>query len=188
MSAPCDRPIGLAPLLDYWLEDAEPGDVDAVEEHLLGCEACSRLLGSVVAIGGGVRRLSREGAVEMVVTPSFLARIAEQGLHTREYRVAPGGRVDCTVTPQDDILVARLLGNFGGLTRLDLITDQEGQPTHRVLDVPFNSEVGELIVAQAMPYVRKLRDARLQIRLVSPEATGDRLIGAYTFDHTPTPA
>jgi hypothetical protein len=186
MSADCDRPLEAAALLDYWL-DGEGGPHDALEEHLLGCDACSRRLQGLVALGDGVRRLAREGALEMVVTPSFLARARQEGLRTREYRLRPGDRVDCTVTADDDLLVARLVGDFRGLSRLDVVAEQEGQPTRRILDVPIAPDAPELIVAQAMPFMRTLQHARLRLSLLGQEPSGERLLGEYLFDHYPTP-
>jgi hypothetical protein len=188
MSAPCARPIDLAALESYWLEDGDGADVDAIEEHLLACETCSGRLRGLVALGDGVRRLAREGAVAMIVTPSYLAQATQEGLRTREYRVVPGDRVDCTVMPDDDLLVSRLAGDFKGVSRLDLVTEQAGLPTRRIEDVPVSPEASELIVAQAMPQMRTLQHARLRMRLVSQEAGGERLIGEYTFDHSPTPS
>lgn len=184
MSVPCDRPIGLAALTDYWL-DREPAD-DDTEEHLLACDSCSKRLGELATLGDGVRRLAREGAVEMVVTPSFLARAAQEGLRTREYRVPPGGRVDCTVTREDDLLVARLQGDFRGISRLDVVAQTEGGPEFRIEDVPVGPDVTELIVAQAMPAMRLLGVSRHRFRLVGRDEGCERLIGEYTFDHTPT--
>jgi hypothetical protein len=186
MSTPCDRPIDDATLADYWLEN-DPPEIDAIEEHLLGCDGCAGRLRGLAALGEGVRRLAREGVVEMVVTPSFLEKATREGLRAREYRVAPGGRVDCTVTPEDDMLVARLVADFQGLERLDIVAQEEGQPPRRIEDVPIRPQATELIVAQAMPYVRTLRHVRYRIRLLSPDAGGERLLGEYTFDHYPTP-
>jgi len=187
MSTPCDAPIPFGALVDYWLEDEGPPDADALEAHLLGCDRCTERLRGLVSLGDGVRRLARSGAVAVVVTPSFLAKATQEGLRTREYRVAPGGRVDCTVTPRDDLLVARLEGDFTGLTRLDVVAELQGRPTHRIEDVPFRPQATELVLAQAMPFVRALPHARLRYLLLSPERGGERLIGEYTFDHRPTP-
>ncbi len=186
MSAPCDRPLDLVVLLDYWLDGEEGPAVDVIEEHLLGCASCSRELQKLAALGEGVRRLAQKGTFEMVVTPSFLAQATAQGLRTREYPVAPGGGVSCTVTPEDDFLVARLTGNFEGLTRLDVIALQEGAPDRRIEDVPIPSAGTELILAQAMPYVRTLAQVRLRLRLLGQDPQGERFVGEYTFDHSPT--
>jgi hypothetical protein len=183
----CPHPLAPETLVDYWLDDAPDADVEAVEEHLFGCESCSGRLRGLVALGEGIRRLARDGGVQMVVTPFFLDKAAREGLHAREYRVAPGGRVSCTVTPSDDLLVARLLGDFKGLSRLDLVAEEEGRPTVRVEDVPFDPQGSELIVAQAMPHMRALPRSITRLRLVSPAPGGERVVGEYTFDHTPSP-
>ena len=184
MSASCERPLDPAALIDYWLEP-EPPD-DAVEEHLLACDSCSRRLAELATLGDGIRRLAHEVAVAMVVTPSFLARAERQGLRTREYRVPPGGRVDCTVTREDDLLVGRLQGDFRGIARLDVIAETEGGAEHRIEDVPVGPEATELILAQAMPAMRRLGVARRRYRLMARNESGERLIGEYTFDHTPS--
>jgi hypothetical protein len=186
MSAACDGPLDPAVLLDYWLDDAERPQDDAIEEHLLGCDACSGRLRGLVALGDGVRELARKGAVEVVVTASFLEQAAREGLRTREYRVAPGGRVDCTVTSADDLLVGRLLGDFRGVARLDVVAQEEGQPERRIEDVPVSPDAVELILAQSMPFVRTLDRSRYRIRLLAQESGGERLLGEYTFDHTRT--
>jgi hypothetical protein len=188
VSGPCDKPLDQATLVGYWLDDGEGQDLDSIEEHLLGCDSCGRRLGGLVALGEGIRRLAHEGAVEVVVTPAFLAKATQEGLRTREYRVTPGGRVDCTVTSEDDLLVARLMGDFKGLSRLDLVAKQEGLPSRRIEDVPIRPEASELIVAQAMPHMRTLQHTRVRIRLLSQEAGGERLVGEYTFDHHPSPS
>jgi len=187
VSASCARPLAPETLVDYWLDDAPEGDVDAVEEHLLGCESCSGRLRGLVALGEGIRTLARVGAIQMVVTPVFLERAAREGLRTREYRVPPGGRVSCTVTPSDDLLIGRLLGDFKGLSRLDLVAEEEGRPVRRIDDLPFRPEAPEIIVAQAMPYMRAMAHAVTRMRLVSPEPGGERVLGEYTFDHSPSP-
>lgn len=186
MSSTCDRPIEIAALLDYWLEESGRRDDGPVEEHLLGCDGCSRRLQGLVALGDGVRRLAREGAVEMIVTPSFLEKAARQGLRAREYRVPPGGHVDCTVTADDDLLVGRLLGDFTGVTRLDIVAQLEGQPEQRIADVPIDPGATELIVSQAMPAMLALDRAHLRLRLLTQEAGGERLVGEYNFHHSPT--
>jgi hypothetical protein len=210
VSDACARPLQPETLLDYWLDgpsrgagdDAASGgasdgaseptralaaELEAIEEHLFACASCSRRLQQLVALGSGIRRLVHDGAVELVATPALLARAVQQGLRVREYRLAPGERVSCTVTPDDDLLVSRLVGRFEGVSRLDLLAEQDGV-VRRVEDVPVSPEAGELIVAQAMPAMRRLGHARLRVRLVSQEEAGERLVGEYTFEHHPTRA
>ncbi len=186
MSRDCARPLELATLVDYWFEDAAPPEQERVEEHLMECEGCSGRLGALVALGEGVRRAAHDGAVQVVVTPAFLETAAREGLRTREYRVPPGGRVACTVTPEDDLLVSRLQADLKGVSRLDVVSNCEGRPEERLEDVPVSPDARELIVAQGMPALRALGHSVIRVRLVAQEERGERLLGEYTFAHSPT--
>jgi hypothetical protein len=94
----------------------------------------------------------------------------------------------CTVTAQDDLLVARLRADFRGVGRLDVVAEEEGSPVRRIEDVPIDPNASELIVAQAMPMVRQLGHVVLRLRLLAREGDGERVIGEYTFSHSPSPA
>jgi len=188
VSARCPGPLGTRVLLDYWLGELPAPEQDHVEEHLLECHDCSQALSELVAIGDGVRRLAHQGALHVVVSPSFLEAAGRRGLRVREYSVPPGGRVACTVTAEDDLLVSRLQGDFSGVTRLDLVAQTEGQPEERVEDLPVNPSAHELIVAQAMPRMRAMGSCVVHLRLVATDPNGDRVLGEYTFAHTPSKA
>jgi hypothetical protein len=185
VSTRCDE-LELRTLADYWLDD-DGRDYEALEEHLFACDSCTERLQDMTALGEGASRLIRDGAVELVLTPSLLAKAASEGLRIREYRLAPGERVSCTVAPEDDWLVSRLVARFEGVSRLDLVTEMEGVLARRIQDVPFEPETGELIVAQAMPALRLVQHALIRMRLMSQEAGGERLVAEYTFDHHPAP-
>jgi hypothetical protein len=186
MTLACEAPLDPARLVDYWFGDLPPASEAEVEEHLFSCGRCSARLRAFVALGEGVRRLAHEGAVPVFVSPSYLDKAAREGLRTREYRLAPGDRVACTVTAEDDLLVSRLVGEFSGVSRLDVVVQAEGHPDHRLEDVPVGAGTRELIMVQAMPAMRTLGRASMRMRLVSHEGGGERLLGEYTFDHTPT--
>ena len=186
MSARCPEPLGTSVLVDYWFGELPAPEQDRVEEHLMGCSDCSGALRELVAIGEGVRRLTSRGAFHVVVSPSFLEAASRRGLRLREYSVPAGGGVACTVTAEDDLVVSRLQGDFSGVTRLDLVARIEGQPDERIEDLPVDPSAHELIVAQSMPALRAMGACVTRLRLVVPETGGDRLLGEYTFAHTPS--
>ncbi len=140
----------------------------------------------LTALAEGVRLLARQGAVRLVVTPSFLDTAAREGLRAREYRASPGDRVACTVTAEDDLLVSRLAADFAGVARVDLLVRSHGQAEQRIEDVPVDPGASELLVSQSLPEVRPLEHDILRMRLVAREAGGERLLGEYTFEHTAT--
>jgi hypothetical protein len=186
VSDDCERPLDLNALVDYWLEDVASPERDRVEEHLLGCDGCSERLRALATLGESVRQVAHQGLIQVVVSPSFIAKATREGLRTREYRVPPGGSVACTVTPEDDLLVGRLRADFKGVSRLDVVTNWEGRPEERIEDVPFSPDAPELIIAQPMPAMRALGHSVLRVRLLAQEEGGERLVGDYTFAHAPT--
>ena len=186
MSARCPQPLDARVLVDYWFGDLPAPEQDRVEEHLLECHDCSQALSELVAIGDGVRRLAHQGAFPVVVTASFLEAAGRRGLRIREYSVRPGGRVACTVTAEDDLLVSRLQGDFGGVTRLHLVMQAEGRPEERAEDIPVSPSAHEIIVSQSMPAVRAMGTSVVRMRLVAADLGGDRVLGEYTFAHTPS--
>lgn len=172
-------------LADYWFGDLPEGDASGVEEHLLECDGCGARLEELHRLRAGVRELVRTGRVPVVVGPSFLGAAAREGLRIREYAVGPGERVACTVTPDDDLVVARLRADLRGVPRVDLIAEPEDGGVRRAEDVPFDASTGEVILAQSMPLLRALPTSTFRIRLVAPDATGGpRLLGEYIFAHT----
>ena len=76
---------------------------------------------------------------------------------------------------------------LSGVTRLDLLSRIDDGPERRVPDLPFDAATGELTV---MPQTAELRARPVHVermRLVAVEPEGERLLGEYTFDHTPWP-
>lgn len=187
MTAPgCAIPIALATLLEYWLGELDAAREGQLDEHLLGCDHCSANLQGLVDIAGGIHAAVRAGAVPVVLTDAFVKRLAAQNLRLRQYRVPHNGSVHCTVAPDDDLLVTRLEAPLAGVDRLDLErSGVEAQGVERLRDVPFDAAAGEVVIALRMDRVRALPASTLRMRLLAVAPSGERLIGEYTFNHTP---
>jgi hypothetical protein len=182
----CASPIPLATLLEYWLGELDEAQEGRLDEHLLGCGHCSANLQRLVDIAGEVRAAVRAGAVHAVLTDAFLKRLAAQGLRLREYRVPHNGSVYCTVAPDDDLLITRLDAPLAGVERLDVEhLGGEGERLERLRDVPFDAAAGEVVLASRMERIRALPASTLRMRLLAVAPSGERLVGEYTFHHTP---
>jgi len=157
-------------------------DEERVEEHLLICASCSHELRNLVELGGGIRTATRKGVVRAVVTRAFLERLTAEGLRVREYRVAAGGRVQCTVAPEDDLVAARLSAGLEGIGRVDLaICDDSGSERERVRDIPISSAHGEVVF---LPRTASLRAAPAgvdHLKLLAVEQERERLLAEYIF-------
>ena len=182
----CSSPIDVAVLADYWLAALTEPEEEAAELHLLDCDQCGARLREVIALAEGVRKIAREGSLRMVVSDAFLKRAAEEGLRIREYAPPAGGGVQCTVTAEDDFLIARLAANLTGAKRVDLcLCDARGVEQLRMPDIPVQSGAGSVVYQESMTFAKAMPTSKMIARLVTfDEAGGERLLGEYTFNHT----
>ena len=188
MSASAGAHLPVDVLLDYWLDDgASAAAVDAVDEHLMQCDACGEALDELVALGDGVRAAFRAGAVSAVTTSAFVDRLAGQGVRVRAYRLPLNGSVECSVAPDDDLLVSHLEAPLGGVARLDAVAESTLDPgvEHRLEDVPFDARSGEVLYLPKVAEVKTLPAHTLRVRLLAIEAGGEREIACYAFHHRP---
>lgn len=157
-----------------------------VEEHLLSCDECGDRLREVIALAEGVRTLAREGSLRMVVSEAFLQCVTEEGLRVRQYAPPAGGGVECTVTAEDDILIARLAANLSGARRVDLcFFDDRGIEQGRLTDIPVSSSAESILLHESMSFAKAAPTHKLIARLVTfDEAGTEKLLGEYTFNHT----
>lgn len=183
----CPHPIDPAVLADYWLAELPEAEEGRVEEHLFSCEECSRQLESIAQLGRGLRALAEQGNLPMIVTPDFLDRLIRKGLRTRQYSVPAGGRVECTVTDQDDLLISRIGADLHGVDRLDLaICGVSGEERMRLRDIPFRPADPEVILNYPIGLARRSGPDLLIIKLLAVTAHNERVLGEYTFNHTPS--
>ena len=176
-------------LVEYWLGETDAAATDAIDEHLLGCDACGAQLDEVIGAGRRRARGVRAGLSRTVVSAPFLRRLAERGVRVREYRVPHNGSVACSVAPDDDCVVSRLQAPLGGVTRLDVLAHSSlHNDVQRRHDIPFDPDSGEVLIAPTLLRVRQLPAARIVLQLVAVDAHGERAIGDYTLNHSPWPA
>ena len=184
----CLNPLDATLVADYWLAALAKSEEEAVEEHLFACDECGARLREVMALAEGIRKLAREGSLQMVVSETFLKRAAEDGLCVRQYAPPAGGSVQCTVTAEDDLLIARLAADLSGAKRVDLcLCDKRGVEQLRLADIPFQSGAGNVAWQQSMTWAKAAPSETMIARLVTFDATGvERLLGEYTFHHKRT--
>jgi DNA-binding response OmpR family regulator len=94
--------------------------------------------------------------------------------------------VNCTVTPQDDLVVARLQATLRDVQRLDLLFDDSTSGARwRFEDVVFDPAADEVVLANNMAELRRLPVTTQRVQLLAVEPGIERVIGDYTFNHTP---
>jgi hypothetical protein len=105
--------------------------------------------------------VARGAVCPLIVTREFLDRMAQEGFRIREYAPPAGGSVQCTVTPQDDFLIARLAADL-------------------------TSSIWRCAIRYPIVETRQLAAHIIVAKLLSIDATGERLVAKYTFNHTPS--
>jgi hypothetical protein len=104
----------------------------------------------------------------------------------REYQVQPGTSVACTIAPEDDLIVSRLHAPLADVQRLDLVYEHPAAGTrHRLEDLAFDRNAGEVVIASNTPFVRSLGRTTLHMRLLAVQGGVERELGVYTFNHSP---
>src|SRR5688572_27732837 len=142
----CANPIAFQTLVAYWLGELQAPAEATVEEHLFGCTDCTRRLDQLAALAFGVRAAVRHGAIAAAVTNVFLQSMLQRGMRIREYVLAPGERVNCTIRAEDDAVVSRLKVPLAGVKRVDALQTLDlgagGVQQWRLEDVPFDPDAG----------------------------------------------
>jgi hypothetical protein len=186
--ADCAQPIEVTTLMDYWLGVLVSTEEDPIEEHLMGCDRCGDRLREVIALAESLRTLARSGSLVVVISDQLLERGTQSGQRIRQYAPPPGGSVQCTVSADDDLLIARLAADLSGAERVDLTwsTDQ-GVELLRMSDIPAGADAGEVLCQQSITMAKASPSNTLIARLLSVDSKGDeRLLGEYAFHHTRT--
>lgn len=186
--ATCDTPIDPAVLADYWLALLSVPEEQLVEEHLLTCDSCGDRLQEVIQLSEALRAIARTGALRIVVADEFISHAAESGQQVRQYDVAPGQTVACTISAADDLLVARLAADLSSVDRVDLrFFDLQGVERHRMTDIPVRHDAGRVIFQESTMFAKAAPSSTMVARLlaVTPDG-GERLLAEYRFEHTRT--
>lgn len=187
MTSSCQTSLDPAVLAEYWLEELTETDEDRVEEHLFACEACSRGLQSMVQLIEAIRGLTRKGLFQVVVSEPFLEKLRSEGLNVRQYQVHPGGGVACTITDTDDLVIARLAADLTGAQRVDISRcDAQGREHQRIRDIPLTSARNEVVFSERTDLLRAMGPGVLRVRLIAVDDARERILGEYTFNHTPS--
>ena len=181
----CRNAIGFETLVAYWLAEMPEQDEAKLEEHLFGCAHCTRRLEDIAALASGVRAAVKHGKVSVVVSEPFVEAMKQAGLSLREYRLEPGGSVNCTIGADDDAVVSRLRAPLAGVERLDVVNMLGGGAAERLADVPFDAETGEVLLIPSAAWL-KTTAFTMRTRLIAVNAAGERPIGDYTFNHSPS--
>ena len=183
----CSSPIADETLLEYWMASLDEDAEAAVEEHLFACDACGGRLRGTIALAEALRDVARSGSLRVIVSDDFVQQARAEGRTVREYTPPRGGVVACTISADDDFLIARLVAELDGVPRVDLgVYDSEGRERGRMADVPVDAAAGAVLYHESVTFAKSAPDDVMVLRLLAVEAAGERVLGEYEMRHTRT--
>ena len=183
MKAPACEQIALADLSDYAAGDLPEADAAAIEDHLFSCADCAARAADVEALARALRPAVRSAEVGGFVTDALLNRLSREGVRVRTFALSPGATVPCAVWDDDELMVLRLRGDFGGASEFTLSQRVAGTEVNRTTGQIAASPHGEIVFAIPAAWVRQLPVVEVQVLLTARGEGEDRPVGSYTLVH-----
>lgn len=198
MTSSCPLHVSLDDLLAYQLGESDPAARDGLEDHVFECRACGEGLVWLEGLASVVHEQVSSGSLTFEATNGFVARAVASGLQVREYSIAPGGAVRCTVAPDDALVVVRLHVPFlEGDEAVDLLVEAIELPTGTstraiTADLRGDRRSEQVILAHAGATIRRYADSEWTLHARVRGRDGERLYGPYAMHHrrwdpAPTP-
>lgn len=188
MTAPTHACLTFAELADYWAADTSASELDRIETYVFECGECAARLSDAELLRRRLRETVRAGAFHAFITDSVLNKLSHDGVRVRTYTVLPGEAIQCAVWAEDEVLVARLRGDFSGVNAVSAVLRLEnGEELDRMIDVPVREGSQEMLMALSAAEVRRGPQAPMRLTLTrgSSVESGD-VFAEYIFDHRGT--
>ena len=170
-------------LADFAAGELPEVEAAAIEEHLFSCADCGARAAQFDALVRAIRPAVRSAEVGGFVTDAVLNRLAREGVRVRTFALSPGAIVPCAVWDDDELMVLRLRGDFGGAGEVTLSQRVGGTEVNRATSqVPAGAH-GEILYVSPAAWVRQLPVVEVEVLLTAREGGEDRPIGSYTLVH-----
>lgn len=178
MSA-CEAPIAWDELVDYWAGDMELTRVDAIDEHLMGCGACSALSARVSAVTEALRVM-----IPPVIDRARLETLRGGGYVIADNTLLPDERRIATFAAETDLLIHHLAGldlSEAERVGITISVEESGVVLMEVPAVPFDRESGEVLVACQRHFVAFPPNIVVEVR-AHTRGGGER-VARYPIPH-----
>jgi hypothetical protein len=173
------HPIPFENLVAYWAGDLSPAETEQIDEHLMGCAACSSASARVAAVTEAIRNM-----LPPVISEAYLGQLRERGLAIEENAMRPGERRAVVFGPHLDLLVHRLGGmELAGAeeVRITIRVEETGETIMEHADVPFERDTGEVLLACQRHFAVFPPNIVAEVRAREP--SGLERVAIYTIPH-----
>ncbi len=175
----CTSPVGWEALVEYWAGDLPAADEAALEEHVMGCAACSAESARVAAITESFRAM-----IPPVLTRAMVDALRAKGRDVRESSYAPEER-RATHLPRDfDLFIFHLTGidlTRAASVELRLLDETSGAPLLVNPSVPFDADAGEVLLCCQPHFARLPPDMIAEVHV--HDGQGSEHVSRYTILH-----
>ncbi len=145
MTGGCAAPLSWEQLVNYWAGELDSAVEAAVEEHLIGCAACTATSASVAAMTEALR-----AELAPLLTADAVERLRIKGLRIAENPMLPAERKQVPFPADVDLLIHRLGGlDLSRATRVSfsLRIEESDQLVVEIDDAPFDRDAGAVLLA-----------------------------------------
>ncbi len=153
----------------------------AFEEHYFACDRCFQRAENMRRVHDKLER-----ALPALLNRSRRERLEQAVPELVTVRVAPGGQAQITLGEKRPFGLWVMQAPLVGAERVDVeVTFADGSPLFSVMDVPFDTERGEVVLACQTHY-RHLHppgSMDLHVRLSKVSAQGAEPLGEYILEH-----
>lgn len=173
-------PIAIEELVQYWAGDLPEQRVDAIDEHMLGCEPCYQAASRIAALAEGLKT-----AVPPVVVASDVERARAGGKNVLVNVFEPGVPKEAWLYRDTDLLVHQLhVGSRLPYERVNVdLIEAGGRPVAHFEDVPFDPHSGTILVACRAHFASMLSSTDVDIHVRGVDGEGQERTTTFTVLH-----
>lgn len=176
----CATPLSDGTIIDWIDGRLDAADAEQAEEHLFGCDFCTKTAETYARIVTAMRSYTPP-----VIDSAGLRLLESRGHPMKQNPMVPGQRVEISFG-SDVFLIHRLGGlDLEGVSRVDVGFGPGDEPVAVLPDSPFDPATGEVIIAcQTHFYLRFPPEVVFTVTTPEPDET-PRVLGRYRVLHRP---
>jgi hypothetical protein len=166
-------------IVAYWANDLPAAELDRLDEHFMGCAACSEASARVAVLVNAMR----------TIIPPFIDHAALEALRARGYRIKenflrPDDRRPAVFEAAIDLLIHKLAGlDLASATRVALVmtVEETGDVFLDEPSVPFDRASGEILIACQQHFASFPPNIVVQVHVHG--AAGAESVARYPIPH-----
>ncbi len=174
----CATPISWEELVAYWAGELGDGEVDRLDEHLIGCPTCTAESARVSAVTEKLRSMTPP-----IIDHARLAALQAQGHRIHDNVVEPDDRHLVVFGAQTDFLIHRLRVDLTRAARVEVRVMAEAAGVVLLVEpsTAFDRHSGEVLIACQRHFESFPHDILVEVH--AHDAAGVATVTRYPIPH-----